>query len=161
VNGNWTYTYDAFDRLASSSQNSGTNAFSYVYDRFGNRWQQNVTAGSGPISRLGFDANNHIVSGASYDAAGNVTGDGTFTYAYDAESRVKSVNGGSVGSYFYDAEGLRANKTTTGGPFDYLYDLAGHEITEISSSGWDRGEIYAADRHIATYSNGTTYFHSR
>lgn len=24
------------------------NAFAYQYDRFGNRWQQNVTAGTGP-----------------------------------------------------------------------------------------------------------------
>ena len=41
---------------------------------------------------------------------------------------------------------------------DYLYDLTGHEITELSSSGsWNRGEVYAAGRHLATYNNSTTY----
>jgi RHS repeat-associated protein len=37
--------------------------------------------------------------------------------------------------------------------------LAGHQITEVSSSGsWNRGEIYADSRHLATYNNGTTFF---
>ncbi len=32
-------------------------------------------------------------------------------------------------------------------------------ITEVNSSGgWNRGEIYAGNRHVATYSNGNTYF---
>jgi RHS repeat-associated protein len=45
---------------------------------------------------------------------------------------------------------------------DYLYDLADHAVTELSSSGgWNRGELYVAGRHVATYSggtNGTTNF---
>jgi RHS repeat-associated protein len=42
---------------------------------------------------------------------------------------------------------------------DYLYDLAGHQITELSSTGaWNRGEIYAGGRHLATYNYSTTYF---
>lgn len=39
------------------------------------------------------------------------------------------------------------------------YDLAGHEITEVSSTGaWNRGEVYAGGRHLATYNNSTMYF---
>jgi RHS repeat-associated protein len=42
---------------------------------------------------------------------------------------------------------------------DHLYDLGGHVIAEINSSGaWDRGEVYAGGMHVATYDNGTTYF---
>jgi YD repeat-containing protein len=41
VNGNWTYSYDQFNRLTGSNKNSGSAVYSYVYDRFGNRWQQN------------------------------------------------------------------------------------------------------------------------
>jgi len=45
---------------------------------------------------------------------------------------------------------------------DYLYDLAGHEISEVSSTGgWNRGEVYAGSRHLATYwggTGGTIYF---
>ena len=41
-------------RLASRAVTTGTaQNFTYVYDRWGNRWQQNVTAGSGPAPQLG------------------------------------------------------------------------------------------------------------
>jgi RHS repeat-associated protein len=164
VNGNWTYAYDPFNRLIGSSKNSGANAYSYVYDRYGNRWQQNVTAGSGPAPSYGFDANNHLVagSGVTYDGAGDTTDDGTTSYTYDAEGRVATATNTANGtsSYIYDAEGRRAEKTTAaGGTVDFLYDLEGHEISQMSPVPvWTRGEVYADGRHIATYSGGTTYF---
>jgi RHS repeat-associated protein len=41
----------------------------------------------------------------------------------------------------------------------YLYDLAGHVITELNpSGGWNRGEVYAGGGHVATYADGKTYF---
>src|SRR5580704_884887 len=44
----------------------------------------------------------------------------------------------------------------------YLYDLGGKEVAEVSSAGlWNRGEVYAGSRHLATYSGGSagvTYF---
>jgi len=46
LNGNWTYTYNGFNRLSQANQTG--QAFTYKYDRFGNRWQQNLTTGSGP-----------------------------------------------------------------------------------------------------------------
>lgn len=164
VNGNWTYTYDAFNRLVTSNKNSNQQAFSYDYDRFGNRWHQNITAGSGPTSSLGFDANNHITSGSSvsYDAAGNVTADGTHTYTLDAENRLIQVDNGTTASYVYNANGERVRKTTGAVGVDYLYNLAGQVISEVSSSGgWNRGEVFAGGKHLATYSGGTggtTYF---
>jgi RHS repeat-associated protein len=78
---------------------------------------------------------------------------------YDAENRIIQVDGGSTASYVYDAEGRRVRKTVGGSSVDYLYDLADRQITEASSSGgWNRGEVYAGGRHIATYAIGTTYF---
>jgi RHS repeat-associated protein len=75
-----------------------------------------------------------------YDHAGDVTGDTNYCYAYDAEGR-------------------RVRKPVGATSVDYLYDLAGHQITEVSSSGaWNRGEVYAGSRHIATYNNGATFF---
>jgi RHS repeat-associated protein len=162
VNGNWTYAYDPFNRLIASNQNSGTNTFTYAYDRFGNRWNQTVTHGSGPQPAYGFDANNHITgSGVGYDLAGDTTYDGTTTYTYDAEGRVITANNSTSGSssYLYDAEGRRIQKTTSaGGTVNFLYDLAGHEIAQTSAGSWQRGEIYAGNRHVATYFGGTTYF---
>jgi RHS repeat-associated protein len=132
----------------------------YDYDRFGNRWHQN-----GPhSSSLGFDANNRIVagSGVTYDTAGNATADGSHTYAYDAEGRVATVDGGVTATYVYDAEGRRVRKTTTGGSVDYLYDQGGHQVAEVGAGGvFNRGELYADGRHLATYSSGpsgSTFF---
>src|SRR6266568_3019584 len=154
VNGNWTYTYDDFNRLMGSNKNSGAEVYSYDYDRLGNRWHQN-----GPHTMmLSFSGSNNRMDGYSYDAAGNLLNDGTHSYAYDAENRMTTVDNGSAASYVYDAGGQRVRKTTSSGSVDYLYDLAGHEITELSSSGsWNRGEVYAGGRHLATYNNGTTY----
>ena len=157
VNGNWTYGYDAFNRLTSASKTG--QSYTYAYDRFGNRWAVN---GSGP----GFDANNHIVGlGVTYDAAGNELNDGTTAYTYDSENRIISAVNSTSGtsSYLYDADGRRIRKTTVaGGTVDFLYDLGGHEIAQVTSAGaWTRGEIYAGGRHLGTYSGGTsgnTYF---
>jgi RHS repeat-associated protein len=163
INGNWTYAYDDFNRLTTSNKNSGQQAFSYVYDRFGNRWQQNVTAGSGGTSSLSFSGNNNRIDGSPYDAAGNLLKDASNTYSYDAESRLIQVVGTSgTSSYVYDANGRRVRKTVAGATTDYLYDLDGNAITEVNSSGgWTRGEVYAGKRHLLTYSGGTsgsTYF---
>lgn len=98
VNGQWAYEYGPLNRLREAclpNCTSPATALQYVYDRFGNRWQENVLAGSGPSAQLTFDANNHIV-GASYDAAGDLLAQGSNSFAYDAEGRIKSANSGAI-----------------------------------------------------------------
>src|SRR5262249_41036046 len=56
VNGNWSYGYDQFNRLANASK-TGVN-LTWAYDRFGNRWQQNGPGGPNPQYTI--DTNNHI-----------------------------------------------------------------------------------------------------
>ena len=41
VNGNWTYTYDDFNRALTAVSNTGEGC-SWDYDRYGNRWHQNT-----------------------------------------------------------------------------------------------------------------------
>jgi hypothetical protein len=118
LNQGTNYGYDEFSRLTSSTVNSGTpqNNFSWVYDRWGNRWQQNVTAGSGPQLQLSFNTGTNQVtnSGFAYDAAGNMTNDTAHTYTYDAEGNIVQVDGGATASYVYNALNQRVR---TGGPF--------------------------------------------
>src|SRR5262249_48329770 len=152
VNGNWTYGYDDFNRLASSSKTGA--AYTYAYDRYGNRWQQN-----GPYtSSLTFSSGNNRADQFSYDAAGNQLNDGLgHSFTYDAEDRVIAV--GSNVSYIYDGSGRRVRKTVSGVSTDFLYDLGIQVVAEMNSSGgWNRGEIFGGGRHIATYANSTTYF---
>jgi RHS repeat-associated protein len=158
VNGNWAFTYDYLNRVSTANKNSGQQAFSYGYDQLGNRTSQSVTAGSGGTLSLSYLGNNNRMDGFTYDAAGNLQGDVLHNYAYDAENHLIAVDGGNTASYVYDAEGRRVQKTTTA-QVEYLYDLNGNIVTELSSTGaWNRGEIFANGRHLATYNNGTTYF---
>ena len=152
VNGNWTHGYDDFNRLISSSKPGAS--YTYKYDRYGNRWQQN-----GPFSFVTtFSGGNNRMDGYSYDAAGNLLNDNAgHSFTYDAENRVIQV--GTNVSYVYDGDGRRIRKTVSGTSVDFFYDLADHEIAEMNSSGgWNRGEVFAGDRHIATYNWGTTFF---
>lgn len=161
VNGNWTYTYDDFNRLAAA--NGPGQAYTYGYDRFGNRWNQELSGSctGGSAVCLTFDLNNRINNGIQkYDLAGNVINDGFHTYAYDAENRITQVDGGSTATYAYNAEGQRVERAIASLTLDYVYDLAGNAVAGFNKStgGWWIGEVFAGGRHLATYTNNTTYF---
>jgi RHS repeat-associated protein len=159
ANGNWTYTYDPFNRVVGANQNNGQSVYNYVYDIAGNRWQQNGQYSMIATFTGNNTTNNNRIDGRSYDAAGNLLNDGIHNYTFDAENRLTQVDSGATATYIYDAGGRRVRKTVGGVSVDYLYDLSDHEITEVNSSGgWNRGEVYAGDSHLATYNDGTTYF---
>jgi RHS repeat-associated protein len=63
-------------------------------------------------------------------------------------------------SYLYDPDGRRVARLQNGAVVkQYYYDAAGHMITEADASGATlRAEIYAGNRHLATWNGGTTYF---
>jgi RHS repeat-associated protein len=165
---NWNFSYDDFNRLGSTSRVNGSTTvlgYNYLYDQFGNRWNQQLTAGSGPAPSYSFDANNRITpapcSGGTtycYDAAGNLTNDSFHTYAYDPEGHVATVDGGSTATYNYDAFGRRVMTTTGGHNWYYGYDLASRVLTEFEDSSWYRGEIYGGKGRLATYKAGLTFF---
>jgi len=176
INGNWSYTYDGFERLATSSQ-SGGSAFSYIYDAEGNRWQQNVTAGSGPAPQYSFNAYNHIASsGFAYDAAGNMTNDAYHTYGYDPEGRIIQVDSSPASdTYVYDALSRRIGQYNSSGANEYLFDLAGHAVTNLAAvpengsgticgsgcgdnSPLESTDVYLGNRHLGYYWNNSTTF---
>jgi len=63
-------------------------------------------------------------------------------------------------SYLYDPDGQRVAKLQNGSISEqYYYDADGHMITDANSSGNTlRAEIYAGERHLATWTNNATYF---
>jgi YD repeat-containing protein len=73
------YGYDEFNRLTSANYTNGPHTFSYTYDRYGNRWQQNAPQG-GPAPSYAFNTSNNQISDFAYDAAGNITNDGFHSY---------------------------------------------------------------------------------
>jgi RHS repeat-associated protein len=169
VNGQWAYTYDGMDRLSTSTcsascpGNQSSLAFSYTYDRYGNRWQQKATAGTGTWNQPSytFDNNNRMTgSGFTYDAAGNLINDGIHTYTYDGENRIWKVDNGTTATYAYDAEGRRISKVTSSTSYEYLFDLSGRVVTELlaGTATTNRSEGYAGGRHLITQNSSTTYF---
>ena len=171
ANGNWTYAYDDFNRLLSATNSAKSLAYTYGYDRYGNRWQQYLAGActAGTTFCLTFDNNDRVNNGSLvYDTAGNVIQDSMHHYYYDAENRLIQLDGTlgtcttATACYVYFPDGERAEKNAAGVKVDYLYDTEGRQNTEVNSSlGWNRIEVYAAGSHLATYAGGatgTTYF---
>jgi RHS repeat-associated protein len=151
------YGYDEFNRLTSLS---GPPSFSYVYDRYGNRWQQNAPQG-GLQTSYSFNSATNQNTSLSYDAAGNVTYDGFHSYTYDAEGNILQVDGGSTAQYVYDALNRRVRVQTASSTYEYLFDYAGRRISswlEPNNFG-NEGRIYWGNQQIAYRAwNGTTFF---
>ena len=87
--------------------------FDYNYDPIGNRLTYTVTGGT-QTSYTCNNLNQYTVTANpaetfTYDADGNLTNDGTFSYTWDAENRLITVeNWRTVGTYvrntLYDKE---------------------------------------------------------
>jgi uncharacterized protein RhaS with RHS repeats len=102
-----------------------------------------VTKCSAPTLSVGVNTNNQITNTSfAYDAAGNLTGDGSFSYTWDVESRMKSAAGVN---YTYDGDDRRVVKSNGklywyGGGSDPLAesDAAGNNPVEYVFFGGKR-----------------------
>jgi hypothetical protein len=127
----------------------------------GNRWNQN---GGGSATQLTINGKNQIdpSSGYLYDAAGNVIDDGFFHYRYDAEGRMLEVrergSDAVLASYLYSPQGLRVKVTKGAEVREYVYDLAGREVAEISGRNVTRTEIHLGGAHLAVETGSTMYY---
>jgi RHS repeat-associated protein len=135
--GTTTYTYDGSQRLGTLSHDlSGTAAdidLSYTYNSAGQiatKAQSNdayVWNGfynvNRPYTRNAL--NQYVTAGPatfSYDLRGNLTGDGTWTFGYDAENHLISGSNGSNVGLAYDAIGRLARVTSGSMITTFLYD---------------------------------------
>lgn len=84
----------------------------------------------------------------TYDTNGNLTSDGTFTFAYDSANRLITATAtGITASYAYDSRGQRKSKTVNGATTYYISDANDREVLEYDGS---TGQIL---RHYP-YGNG-------
>lgn len=128
--------YDEFNRLSSASMTphpGGPTAgsFTYSYDRWGNRLNQQVTQGSGPAPSFSVNPLTNQFTQFTYDAAGNLLSDGIHSYTYDAEGNVTQVDNGSTATYEYDALNRRVRVQSTDVTAEYVFNLSGQP-----SSAW-------------------------
>jgi RHS repeat-associated protein len=138
----------------------------WSYDRYGNRKQQTVTAGSAPSSSVTIDPLSNRLSGApyAYDASGNMTHDGLNLMTYDGESRVvTSATNGVTTTSTYDGAGLRVKKQV-GGATATVYLFSGTKVVAeyaagAAASAPTREYVYSGAALLATIEGGATRYH--
>ncbi|MBK7433114.1 MAG: RHS repeat-associated core domain-containing protein [Chitinophagaceae bacterium] len=101
----------------------------YGYDALGNRTSlnsngTNTTYTANNLNQLTNSSNINQTINYTFDNNGNLTYDGTYHKAYDAEGRLKidSASPSNKIQYLYDAFGRRITKTVNGIPYRYIYD---------------------------------------
>ncbi len=152
------FTYDAWQRLATAQAGpdaTPTCKYSYDYDRFGNRRNQNLLAGSfGNNTQLAIDPSTNRVTGVGgYDASGNMTNDGAHAYSFDGENRIKNVDS-TDGTYTYDADNLRVKKVV--GTSTTVYVFSGQKvIAEYVNGALSKEYVYSGSQMLAEITGGT------
>jgi RHS repeat-associated protein len=151
--GSWQFGYDSLNRLMNATLPPG-DAFAYTYDANGNRKQETR---AGAVTNYGyFGASNRLqgLTGAAaksfvYDAAGNLTSNGSVTFTYDGRGRLTQVSNG----YRYAINGLgqRVSKSGPGGTTYFVYDEQGRLVGEYDGTGAVRQELaYLGDTPVAS-----------
>jgi RHS repeat-associated protein len=156
------YGYDAASQLTALTYKNGATTLgdlSYGYDHAGRRTQVGGTfARTGLPQAVGsatYNASNQLTqwgtASLTYDASGNMLGDGVNTYSWNARHQLQSISGtGLTASFQYDGLGRRVGKTVNGQSTAYLYDgenvvqeLSGGSPTANLLTGLDVDEVFA------------------
>jgi RHS repeat-associated protein len=137
--------YDILDRLTSYTGYPANQ--SYTYDANGNRTGVTIGASSYPYTvattsnRLTATAGPAPAKTHTFDAAGNITADGTQTFVYTDRGRMGSTTRGSnTVTYKYNALGQRLRKQgptslIVSGTNRFVYDEQGKLLGEYQNNG--------------------------
>jgi hypothetical protein len=106
-----SFAYDSLNRI-TSGQSSGTQwGETFTIDSWGNLTNESGIAGKSLHEGLNtWAGTNNQLSGFGYDAAGNMTSNGSNSYVYDAENRLIWASGSPSSRYIYDGAGQRVEK---------------------------------------------------
>jgi RHS repeat-associated protein len=157
------YGYDGLDRLTDFDSASTSQRFQY--DASGNRTRATfgatsyVNTISGTSNRLASTTGPVPARLNSFDATGNILGDGTVQYKYGSDGRLSGVvRAGVTTGYRYNGLGQRVAKTgTAGATAHYVYDDEGRLVGEYDSAGKAIQEtVYLGDLPIAVVKPGAT-----
>ena len=150
----------------------------YEYDEVGNRTSQlenGVPTGYtyNNVNELTETQSIGVDTDYIWDARGKLTGKTTITeteddpeidnwvYIYDLANRLTQVtkNGTTLGTYAYDANGIRAKKMENGATTHYL--AMGHQVMYEKTGNIATRHIFAGTRRIAEVKNGVvSFFHN-
>lgn len=161
-----TYEYDALNRL--DEDDDGSAATTFTYDPIGNR----LTEVTGSTTTYSYPSTNSKLSSVgansyTYDAIGNVSGDGTRTYVWNAAGLLKEakIGGSTVGVYSYSKTNQRTKKVAGGNTTHYVYGIGGLLYGEYDNTGvLIREHVWLNGEPLAQIDSGSpevpTYLHT-
>ena len=163
--GTTTYTYDEIYRLTDEARPSAPPQH-FNYDANGNRTSDGGGTLTYPPLKNRLDTRYGVTQ--TYDAAGNITNDGTYKYVYNAHGQLKQVttqSGSEIASYKYDYRNRRSRKIAGGLTTVYHYDQWNRLIGESASSGTlQKSYVYRGNLPVAQIDHGSsakvTYLHT-
>jgi RHS repeat-associated protein len=160
---NQSFGYDNLDRLTGFTAANTSQAFQY--DATGNRTQATFGASS-YVSSVSATSNRLTAAGGPlpaksyvYDAAGNITGDGTSTFTYSDRGRMQTAtSAGTTTSYFINGLDQRVRKAAGGiATTDYVYDDQGRLLGEYNAATDPRQEtVFLGDLPVAVLKKDTS-----
>nr|WP_319397160.1 RHS repeat-associated core domain-containing protein [uncultured Desulfobacter sp.] len=170
-----TYSYEIDNDLASLALThaTGTATYTFTTNNIGIRTQTDVDdyrfvyrqAGIVSTAYTPNNLNQYTAVGGlnpAYDGNGNLTSDGTNTYAYNAENRlVTAVTPDHTAAYVYDPMGRRIEKEVDSVTTRYLHD-GNQVIVEYNSTGTElRRYIYGPgiDQPVCMITGSATYYY--
>jgi RHS repeat-associated protein len=159
-----TFTYDQLNRVQKALTTGTTGSTCWGLDYSYDIWANLTTVALDPARpscswttlNAGITTSNRVNNtGFSYDTAGNVISDGSFTYTWDGESKMKSAAGVN---YTYDGGGRRVQKSS--GKL-YWYGATGEILAESDASGNITSEyIFFGGKRIARRdSSGNVFYY--
>jgi RHS repeat-associated protein len=160
-----TFSYDSLNRISSALTQGDSGSLcwglDYSYDVYANLLSMSLDTSRPTCSwttlNAGVDAHNRLTNpGLSYDAAGNVLSDASTSYAWDAESELKTAAGIS---YTYDGDGRRVQKSS--GKL-YWFGATGDILDESDASGSVTDEfVFFGGKRIArrNITSGNIYYY--
>jgi len=127
------FNYDDLNRI-KQGYTTGTNwGEDFTIDAWSNLTNRVLHAGKTNYESLNVApaSNLNQLPGFGYDAAGNMTSNGSASYTYDLENRLTNATGAV---YVYDGDGERVKKNASGATL-YWYGATGNVLDETSATG--------------------------
>ncbi len=154
------YSYDPLRRLTGSLSATGTALEAYTYNGTGDRLSK--SGGLFDNGTIAYTAGTHQISAVgnltrATDGGGNTTAaaqaGGTYGLGYDARGQltIAQFNGGTVGSYTYNALAQRVARTSAGNSSATVrstYDEASHVLAETGGTA-SRSYVWLDDLPVA------------
>ncbi|MGZ4976591.1 MAG: RHS repeat-associated core domain-containing protein, partial [Methylobacter sp.] len=161
-----TFTYDALNEITGYATTGLVR--SYAYDANGNRTQASYTTPAISVTNAQIDtASNRLLSSTAntvtnytLDAAGNLTGDGSRSFTYNASGRLAQAKVGSITmSYFTNGLGERVAKYSPAvGATVFTQDANGNITGEYDINGAPMIEtVYLGNLPVGVLVAGTLY----